>query len=517
MKRFLPLAFALVKFVSGYLLTSSYYDLHRDEYLYLNQGQHLAWGYLEVPPLIAAQGWVTLALGGQEGWVHFWPFLWGAATVYLVVRLAGRLGGGWFAQALAGTCYLGTAFARLNLLFQPNSFEVFGFVLALYALVCYGQEQRPRYLYLLGAALGLGLLNKYTTLFFVAALGGALLLTPGRRLLLSRHFWGAAGLALLLWLPNLLWQLRHGIPFLHHMALLKASQLVHVDPADFWKSQLLFCLPAVWVWVPGLLALLLGRAFRPYRAVGWVTVLGVGLLAVLSGKDYYALGYYPALFAFGAAFWETRLTRLGPRLGLRWPRVLQPVLVLLPLAFVGLFAPFLFPLRGPAAMAALRPRFAKLGFYRWEDGQDHALPQDYADMRGWRELAAKTWAAYQSLPDSVRAHTLIHCANYGQASAINYFNRHHPLPPANSLNGSFIYWYPPVEDCRAVLIVDDELHPELAPHFASYRRFGAVADPYARERGTAVIIGLRPDAAVLALVARERRAEISAWEGPSSK
>ncbi|MBD2768603.1 glycosyltransferase family 39 protein [Hymenobacter sp. BT664] len=507
MKRFLPLAFALVKFVSGYFFISPAYDLQRDEYLYLNQGQHLAWGYLEVPPLIAVQGWVTLALGGAEGWVKFWPFLWGAATVYLVVRLAGRLGGGWFAQSLAGTCYLASAFARLNILFQPNSFEVFGFMACLYWLVCFIQEARPRHLYLLGLGLGLGLLNKYTTLFFIAALGGALLLTPARRLLGNRHLWGAAGLTLLLWLPNALWQLRHGIPFLHHMALLKESQLVHVEAADFWKAQLLMCLPATWVWVPGLLALLGGRAFRAYRPVGWVPVLGVGLLAALHGKDYYALGYYPVLFAFGAVWWETRLRNF------RGKALVQPVLLAVPLVFLVSFLPFVFPVRRPATMAALRPQYVGLGLYRWEDGRDHTLPQDYADMLGWHELAEKTWAAYQSLPDSLRAHTLIHCANYGQASAINYYNRHRPLPPANSLNGSFLFWYPVPARCRALIIVDNEPDDELAPHFAAYRRFGTVADSYARERGTAITIGILPDSYIRALLSREWRAGLAEWEG----
>lgn len=506
--------------MSGYFLISTIYDLQRDEYLYLNQGQHLAWGYLEVPPLIAAQGWVTLALGGAEGWVKFWPFLWGAATVYLLGRLAQRLGGGWFAVSLACTCYLGTAFARLNLLFQPNSFEVFGFVCCLYWLVCFFQEAQPRYLYLLGLGLGLSLLNKYTTLFFIAALGGALLLTPARRLLLNRHFWGAAGLALLLWLPNLLWQIQHGIPFLHHMALLKESQLVHVEAADFWKAQLLMCLPATWVWVPGLLALLVGRAFRPYRAVGWVAVLGVGLLAALHGKDYYALGYYPALFAFGAVWWEMRLQRVGQQRVEsvpRWKTALQSVLTLVPLAFLAFFYPLIYPVKSPATMAALRPRYAPLGVYRWEDGQDHALPQDYADMLGWREMADKTWAAYQSLPDSVRSRTLIHCANYGQASAINYYNRSRALPIANSLNGSFLFWHPAVDSCRAIIIVDDEPDDNLAPHFAAYRRFGTVADPYAREQGTHITIGLGPDHAVRAQVTREWQQEMAAWEGNSSQ
>lgn len=517
MKRFLPLAFALLKFASGYFLISPAYDLQRDEYLYLNHGQHLAWGYLEVPPLIAAQGWVSMALGGGFFWVKFWPFLWGAATLYLLMRLVQRLGGGWFGTALAGTCYLGTAFARLNLLFQPNSFEVFGFVFCLYWLVCYFQQERPRYLYLLGLGLGLSLLNKYTTLFFIVALGGALLLTPWRRLVGQRHFWGAAGLALVVWLPNVLWQLRHGIPFIHHMQLLHDSQLVHVAAADFWKPQLLMCFPALWVWGPGLLALLFSPRLRPYRAVGLVAVFGVGLLFVLHGKDYYALGYYPVLFSFGAWCWETRLAQWGQRWPLRGKNVLAIVLVALPVLLMLPLRAFIYPLRRPAEMAALRSRYASLGFYRWEDGRNHALPQDYADMRGWRELATKTWAAYQTLPDSVRAHTLIQCANYGQASAINYFNRHRAMPLAQSFNGSFLYWYPARQAWQAIIIVDDEPDDALAPRFSAYRRFGRVADVYAREQGTLITVGLHPDSALQASIFREWRTALAKWEEPTNK
>jgi hypothetical protein len=509
MKRLLPLLLALLKFVSGYLLYNSVYDLQRDEYLYLDQGRHLAWGYLEVPPLIAAQGWVSMALGGSFFWVKFWPYLWGAATLYLLMRLVQRLGGGWFATVLAGICYLGTAYARLNLLFQPNSFEVFGFVFCLYWLVRYFQEAKPRYLYLLGLGLGLSLLNKYTTLFFIAALGGALLLTPGRRLLLNKHFWGAAGLGLLVWLPNLVWQISHGIPFLHHMRLLHDTQLVHVGAADFWKPQLLMCFAALWVWVPGLLALLLSKAFRPYRAVGLVTVLGVGLLAVLHGKDYYALGYYPLLFGFGALWWEERLRDF------RWKSVLQLVLLAVPVLLTLRMLPFTYPLRTPGEMADMAPRYQYLGLYRWEDGQNHALPQDYADMLGWQELADQTWAAYQSLPPAVRPHTLIHCANYGQASAINYFNRHRALPPAHSLNGSYLFWYPKQEDFQAILIIDDEPDDNLAPHFASYQRFSQLGNPYAREQGTAITVGLRPDSLVVQQVRREWREGLAEWEGSS--
>ena len=113
----------------------------------------------------------------------------------------------------------------------------------------------------------------------------------------------------------------------------------------------------------------------------------------------------------------------------------------------------------------------------------------------------------------MRAHTLIHCANYGQASAINYYNRHRALPAASSLNGSFLFWYPPVASCRAIIVVDDEPDDELAPHFGAYRRLDSITNAYARERGTHITLGLHPDSAVLNQVTREWRTAMAAWEG----
>ncbi|MFC7668225.1 hypothetical protein ACFQT0_13195 [Hymenobacter humi] len=115
----------------------------------------------------------------------------------------------------------------------------------------------------------------------------------------------------------------------------------------------------------------------------------------------------------------------------------------------------------------------------------------------------------------MRAHTLIFCANYGQASAINYYNRRRALPIANSLNGSYLFWYPTLNHHRAIIIVDDEPDDQLAPHFGAYRRFGSVTNPFAREWGTHITIGLLPDSTVQALVRREWRAALSQWEGPA--
>ncbi|RYU78463.1 ArnT family glycosyltransferase [Hymenobacter persicinus] len=507
MKRLVPLLFAGLKFLLGFALASRLYELHRDEYLYLNYGRHLDWGYLEVPPLTALQSWLTLALGGGYFWVKFWPLLWGAATVYVVGRAAQRLGGSWWAQVLACLSYVVCVYARLNFLYQPNSFEIFSFTLSAYWLLAYGQQPRPRYLYGLGLVLGLSLLNKYTAFFFIAALVVAVLLTPQRRLLLSRPAWVAAGLALLLFLPNLLWQIQHGIPFLHHMALLHESQLVNVTVGDFWKDQLLMCFPALWVWLPGLLALLLYRPFRPYRSLGLLFLLGLALLTVLHGKSYYALGYYPLLFAPGAVWLEHRLAgrpRLSP-----WLRPVLPGLLVL--LAVPLF-PYAYSVYPPARMQQIGEAYRNTGANRWEDGQLHPLPQDYADMLGWQELADKVWQVYQTLPDSTRANTLILCDNYGEAGAVNYYNRQRVLPAAHSFNGSYLFWLPPrpARPYRHFILVQEKPR-DRAAHFASYGQQAEVLNPYAREKGTVVMLGTDPDTAFVNGVYRYHQQELAAW------
>ena len=509
MKKSLPLVFAFLKIVSGLLLTGyGTYELQRDEYLYLDYGRHLAWGYIEVPPLTALQSWVTLALGGGFFWVKAWPRLWGGRTIYGVVLLARRLSGGPWAQALAGVCYLTTAYGRINLLFQPNAFEVVSFMLATYLLVRHAQpDGRPRHLHALGLVLGLGVLNKYTTFFFGAAVLGALLLTAPRTLG-RQPTWLAAGLGLLVAAPTLLWQVAHGLPFRHHMALLHDVQLVNMTLGGFWKEQLLMNLPALLIWVPGLWAALRGRPAPAARVAGLVYVGGMLILNLLHGKSYYGLAYYPALFAVGAVWWQARLAA--------WPR-LRAALLLLPFL---LLAPIIFdiyPILPPAQMVLLgqKPLHQKLGINRWEDGRIHPLPQDFADMLGWQELADKTWRAYQSLPDSTRTRTLIKCDDYGQAGAINYYNRDRAMPAATSFNGSYLYWFPaPPKHSWQHLLLIGEGHPEeLAPYFQTFRKVGELTNPYARERGTAVLVGLGPDAAVQQRVARELAAAQATWRG----
>jgi hypothetical protein len=493
----LILAFAALKFLLHYLLYHPVYELHRDEYLYLDQANHLAWGFLEVPPAQSIQAWLTMMLGNSFFWVKFWPVGWGTLTVWITGRIVMRLGGGLFAQALACLSVIVSGYLRLNLLFQPNSLEVLLWTTYFYLIVRYLQTERPRYILWLGFLFGIGLLNKYSAGFFMMATLVGLLLTPHCRVLLTKPFYLAIGIALLLFLPNLLWQFRHDIPFLTHMRLLNQYQLQHVKTSEFLLDQLVMCLPAAFVWLTGLVGLLSVRWLSKYRIVGLIYLAVILMLIALRGKNYYAIGLYPVLFAFGGVIWE-RITQQ------RWLFRLRPILLLVPVGLLLPFLPLAYPIWSPEKTEKFARNFQGTGVLRWEDGQDHPLPQDYADMLGWQELTQKVAAAYQQIPAGEREQTAIICSNYGEAGAINYYGRPYGLPRAQSSEASYLAWISEPVRIRNIILVDDEPDP-IAQHFQYYRETGRVENPYAREKGVQIILALGADEAINALYRQEVR------------
>ncbi|QIX62256.1 glycosyltransferase family 39 protein [Hymenobacter sp. BT18] len=486
------LGLAALRLAAQSLLIHPAYQLHRDEYLHLDQANHLAWGYISLPPLTSWVAWLVQALGGGEYWVHFFPAFFGVLTLVLVWALVHELGGGFYAKLLAAGAVLLSALLRINLLFQPNSFDVLAWTAATYCLVRYLHTTRLAWMLALGAVLGLGMLNKYNVVFWAAGMLPALLLSEHRQRVFGRRAtYLAAGLALLIFLPNLLWQVQHHFPVVWHMQELKRTQLVNVEASDFLKSQLLFFLNSFWLLVAAGVGLARWPALRPYRFLGWSVLLTLAIFLGLHAKDYYAIGLYPPLLAVGAVYME-HLLRAG-----RW-RYLRPVL---PLVQLLLIVPMLrvgFPLQPPAALQARAADFEALGLLRWEDGQNHPLPQDFADMLGWREMTDKAVAAYQLLPDSLRAHTLVLCDNYGQTGALNYYSRGR-LPLAVSFNADYVYWFPDLSTIRAFVLVTEDGGPdkEDEQHFQRVQRLTTVEEPLAREHGTQINLLTGPDQAII--------------------
>ena len=208
----------------------------------------------------------------------------------------------------------------------------------------------------------------------------------------------------------------HGWPVMTHMTELRQQQLSQIYRLHFAEDQLAYTLPGLIIWVAGLFWLFGTKAGKPYRFAGWAVLLTLGLLAAAQGKSYYAMGVYPILFGFGAVCLE-RMTAARPR-------VWRYGLLLFSLGVGCVLDTVVLPMLPPARLAAFyarNPVFRRLGFLRWEDQRDHALPQDFADMLSWKEMTRKVAAAYATLDAREKSQTLLFCDNYGQAGAVNYY------------------------------------------------------------------------------------------------
>lgn len=471
----------LLKFCLPFLLSNAVFELHRDEYLYYEQGQHLALGYLENPPLIGLLARISSLFGGNFFRVKFWPALFGAATLWLTLKMAKEAGGGFYAQLIAALGILFSAYLRIHFLFQPNFLDIFFWSLSAFFLLRWINTEQSKYIYLLAVSLVLGWYGKYAVLFFVAALLLSLLLTYHRRIFLRRQFWMALLMGLVFILPNLFWQYFHHWPLVHHMKELQKTQLQHLNRLDFLKEQLLMLMPVTFVWIGGLVWLLKNRT---YRVIGYCYLLVVALLMTGSGKGYYALGAYPVLLAAGGV-WAEKIS--VKRTWLRYAFAFLILALSLP------FVPLLLPVGNPQTMAVANKKrgWGKLGILTWEDGKDHLLQQDFADMLGWKELARKTGTFFRQQPDSDKAATVIYCRNYGLAGGVKYYAADDDLKAkVISDNGSFLLWISNSIRFKNVILIGGQMpgkDDEVFRHFKKAAVVDSCTDIYSRQYGTKII------------------------------
>jgi hypothetical protein len=479
-KTLILLGFILLKFLLQYNLFNPYYDLQRDEYLHLDQGNYLAWGYLSVPPVTSWISYIIQLLGNSLFWIRFFPALFGALTIVLVWKTIQELNGNLFALILGATCVLLSALLRLNLLFQPNSLDVLCWTTVCYFIIKYFNTRKTKWILLAAIAFAIGFLNKYNIIFLAVGFLPAILLTEQRKIFIEKNLYFSILVCLFLILPNLFWQYNNNFPVLHHLQILARTQLTHVDRWDFFKEQVLYFVGSLPVIIASLYALLFYKPFKKYRSFFWSFIFILAIFSYLRAKSYYAIGLYPIYISFGSAF-------LGNVLNTSWKKYLQPILIAIPVLFYILLFNVFYTVQVPEDILKKEKDYKKLGLLRWEDGKDHPLPQDFADMLGWKELAFKVDSVYLSLPDKER--TLILCDNYGQAGAINFYTRQQIK--AVSFNADYINWFDLSDKFENVIRVkegqdiDTELE-ETSPLFQSSIPAASVTNKYARESGTTI-------------------------------
>lgn len=477
------MGFIFAKFLLQYFLVNSQYDLHRDEYLHLDQANHLAWGFTSVPPVTS---WIALLiklLGNTVFWVKFFPALFGALTLLLVWKTIEEIKGNLYALVLGATGILLSALLRINFLFQPNSLDVLCWTAVCFFLIKYIHTDKQKWLYVTAGTVAIGILNKYNIAFLLIGLLPAILVTEQRKIFSQPKFYLAVSACVFLISPNLYWQYNNDFPVFKHMKELHDTQLVNVSRWGFLKEQLFYFIGALPVIIASLYALLFYKPFKNYRFFFWTFLFTLFIFIYLRAKGYYAIGLYPVYIAFGAVF-------LGKALQGGWKRYMQPVLLMLPVIFYVLLFTVFYSIESPDEIRKRKEVYQELGLLRWEDGKEHVLPQDFADMMGWKELAAKMEVIYNKLPRDT--HTLILCDNYGQAGAINYYVKNKNIR-AVSFNADYINWFnldKKIENLIRVKELDGS-HEELketSPFFNQSYVAASITNPLAREYGTTIFV-----------------------------
>jgi 4-amino-4-deoxy-L-arabinose transferase-like glycosyltransferase len=456
-----------------HLYAGRHYGYFVDELYYLACAQHLDWGYVDQPPLIALIGRIARSLLGDSlSAIRLFPALAGAGMVLLTGLLARELGGERFAQGLAAlACLLAPGFLVLDHFLSMNAFEPLLWMGCAWLAMRIVRTGNTRLWLWFGVLAGIGLENKYSMAIFGFGLVAGLLLTAERRVLRTRWLWIGGAAALLIFLPNLLWNIHYHFPFLELQENIRRSgRDVAMPPLSFFGQETLAMLPLTLpIWLAGLWYLFFHREGRNFRALAWAWTIAAGVIVTLSPRVYYLFPAFPMLFAAGAVAWERWLA--APRL--RW---IKPVYAALMVLMGALIAPTVLPvlpaesyIRYSAALHLQQPRIEtfRLG----------PLPQLFADQFGWEEMAATVAGVYHGLPPEVRAKTCIFGQNYGQAGAIDLFGPKYGLPRAISGHQSYFLWGPHGCTGESVIVMAGR-RESLDPQYASVRVAAHVEHPY---------------------------------------
>ena len=404
--------------------TNWHYGFHRDELGVLDDARFLDWGYVSYPPFTPLVARVALILFGPSlVGLRFFAALAQSVSMVVTGLMARELGGRRWVQVVAA---LAAAVSPMSVcmgtMFQYISLDYLWWVLAAYFVIRLMRSENPRWWLAIGAVLGLGMMTKYTMIFFIAGIVAGVVLTSARRYLASPWLWAGAALSLVIFAPNIIWQMQHNfvsLAFLNHIH----ARDVEIGRTDgFLVQQLflsanLFTLP---LWLAGLYFYFVSPAGRRYRALGWMLLVPLVLFFLARGRAYYMAPAYPMLFAAGTLCWDGWLERrsaLGRRLGrvATWKA-----------------------LAASAAFSALTIMpIAPINSWGWR--LTSKLHDNFTEQIGWPELAQTVARIYAALPEAERSQTAILAGNYGEAGAINLYGRQYGLPEV--ISGINTYWW----------------------------------------------------------------------------
>jgi MFS family permease len=438
--------------------TGSQYGFHRDELATLDDSRHLAWGYVAYPPLTPFFGRLSLLLFGTSlSGFRFFAALASAVSLLLTGLMAREFGGGRRAQVMAVMAALPVCFAT-GALMQYVAFDYLFWVLSAYFVLRLLNSEAPRWWPLVGASVGLGMLAKYGIVFWVAGIIIGFLLTDSRRYLKNKWFLIGCGIAIVIFLPNVIWQVHNHFISLDFLKHIHERDVRIGRTKDFVPDQFKMTLFAVPIWMLGLYFCLISTIGRRYRSIGWMYVVPLTIFVIAKGRGYYLLAAYPMLYAAGAV------------LGERWLASVRPARANLVAGIT--LAALVF---NTAFIAAITLPIAPIQSRWWKIA--NSMNDDLGEEVGWPELVETVAKVRDTLPVNERGHLGILAANYGEAGAIDLYGPQYGLP--NAISGVNSFWQrgygdPPPQ----TLIILGESAEFVNPRFESCRFAAQVWNRY---------------------------------------
>jgi 4-amino-4-deoxy-L-arabinose transferase-like glycosyltransferase len=407
-----------------HILLNGQYGFHRDELDFIMNARQLDWGYVAYPPITPLFARIGLELFGESlRGLRVLPAIAQGIAMVLAGLMARDMGGRRNAQLMAAFAVFIAPMSLIGgTVIMYFAFDYLWWVLVAFFLVRLLATDEPRYWLGIGAGIGLGMMTKYTMAFWVVGLVVAILITPARKYLRSKWLYMGAGLALLLCLPNLIWQIQHNFISLDFLTAIHARDIAWGRAATFIPDQLYLTtnplsLP---LWVAGLVLCLFSTSMKRFRTLGWMFVVTFLLLFFSKGRGYYIGPAYVMLLAAGSVWFEKwlaprsqKIRRLGS--GLAWT-----VLVIGALTGISIAKPV-----------------APINSQLWE--VTSSINDIYVEMIGWQDLTAQVAKIYQSLPEEQKPGTVIYAENYGEAGALDLYGKSYGLPRV--ISGSNSLWY----------------------------------------------------------------------------
>lgn len=417
-----PFAAAAAVFVL-HLIGNPHYGFFRDELYFIICGFHPQFGYVDQPPVVPLLSALTQLFGPSLVLLRAIPALFAALGVYVTCLLAAEFGGGAFAQVLAAlVVFFCSVLTNFGMKMSPDTIGLFTWPLIALLVVRIVKGADPRLWLWAGLAAGISLQSKYSVVFFLAALFAGLLFTPERRVFANRWFAAGAAVAAAIALPNFLWQWAAGFPMLELLQAGQNGKNIIVGPALYLAQEILITgLFLAVVWIAGLVWLLRTAQFR---FLGFAYIALIAEMIVFHGKHYYPADVYPIVIAAGAIVLE------------RWTegRSVARSAVVAAVCAVGIaFLPLNLPILPENTFVSYLTslsstlHISKTATATEANRETSALPGDWADMHGWPEIAAAAARVYDTLPPAERARAAVFAGNYGEASAVAFFQPHVPI------------------------------------------------------------------------------------------